>query len=366
MLVKAYVVDHKDDIRQFRRALILPFDYEMMIRSTGIRYMWDQYSEAADDNDNVLEPIQAGVGRWLKEPRSQGPAGAAGADGAPGNDGADGAAGAAGAAGTQWYDGAGAPAGGTGINGDYYLNTTNGDVYKKAAGAWGVVGNLKGSTGATGDDGPAGADGDSDPLGLDFFAHNDLLPSTTYKEELLDWPAPDYQNLASGTLSRVMSRARFLQSGNPGNFGYDTGALRDEILAIAFFRGVAFNIGWSFSNVAVAAAQEPDGSYLFVTEPSISRMTVYKKAAGAFTVIASESTLFQTSGATIPTIGIAAYYKDTGNLLKLFVKFGHEQWFPVIELTDASFTTMRYVTVRISGNAGNVAWICCPMGIYHS
>lgn len=72
---------------------------------------------------------------------------------------AGGIGGGGGGGGTTWYDGAGAPAGGTGVDGDYYLRTTNGDVYKKTAGVWAVVGNIKGPTGATGATGPAGPAG---------------------------------------------------------------------------------------------------------------------------------------------------------------------------------------------------------------
>lgn len=62
-----------------------------------------------------------------------------------------GAAGTNGATGSIWYQGSGAPSGGTGANGDFYLNTANGDYYQKAAGSWGsVLGNLKGPTGAAG------------------------------------------------------------------------------------------------------------------------------------------------------------------------------------------------------------------------
>lgn len=80
-------------------------------------------------------------------PAGSGPAGAAGADGA------------AGTPGSVWYSGAGAPGGGTGINGDYYLRTSNDDVYFKSAGSWAVIGNVKGSTGATGAAGATGATG---------------------------------------------------------------------------------------------------------------------------------------------------------------------------------------------------------------
>ena len=66
--------------------------------------------------------------------------------------GATGAVGVAGADGITytWRSGAGAPAGGLGINGDFYLNTTNGDVYLKTAGTWAVVINIIGADGANG------------------------------------------------------------------------------------------------------------------------------------------------------------------------------------------------------------------------
>ena len=60
--------------------------------------------------------------------------------------------GGGGGGGSTWFDGAGVPSSGTGSNGDYYLNTTNGDVYNKSAGTWSVVGNIKGPQG---DAGPA-------------------------------------------------------------------------------------------------------------------------------------------------------------------------------------------------------------------
>lgn len=87
-----------------------------------------------------------------------GAGGPQGAQGLPGND-------AAGTAGTIWRDGAGAPSNALGINGDYYLNDTNGDVYLKAAGSYSVAANIKGATGATGAAGSNGAAGATGPQG---------------------------------------------------------------------------------------------------------------------------------------------------------------------------------------------------------
>ena len=59
-----------------------------------------------------------------------------GPTGATGPTGPTGPTGSTGAAGSVWYSGSGVPSAGTGVNGDFYLNTANGDVYQKAGGSW--------------------------------------------------------------------------------------------------------------------------------------------------------------------------------------------------------------------------------------
>jgi hypothetical protein len=73
-----------------------------------------------------------------------------GINGNPGSTGATGAAGVDGTPGAKWFVGSGAPSSGTGVNGDFYLNSVNGDVYgPKAAGAWpgSAASNIKGANG---------------------------------------------------------------------------------------------------------------------------------------------------------------------------------------------------------------------------
>ena len=82
-----------------------------------------------------------------------------GATGLPGNQGATGLAG------SQWFEGPGAPAAGLGNNGDDYLDLNTSDVYKKNAGTWALVGNIKGVTGPAGPGGLTGAQGSTGPLG---------------------------------------------------------------------------------------------------------------------------------------------------------------------------------------------------------
>lgn len=48
------------------------------------------------------------------------------------------------AQGGQWFRGAGGPAGSLGVNGNYYLNELNGDLYQKVSGTWVLALNIKG------------------------------------------------------------------------------------------------------------------------------------------------------------------------------------------------------------------------------
>jgi hypothetical protein len=76
----------------------------------------------------------------------------------PDNIGAQGPAGPAGD-GSVIFNGAGAPAPGLGAEGDYYINTSNGDFYTKTGGVWQVIASIIGPAGAAGAAGPAGAAG---------------------------------------------------------------------------------------------------------------------------------------------------------------------------------------------------------------
>lgn len=71
-----------------------------------------------------------------------------------------------GGVGSQILTGAGAPATGLGSDGDLYLDTASGDVYKKVSGSWGTaISNITGPQGEPGTDGAPGADGDTGPAG---------------------------------------------------------------------------------------------------------------------------------------------------------------------------------------------------------
>ena len=52
-----------------------------------------------------------------------------------------------GQAGSIWYNSFSAPVAGSGFDTDYHLNRTTGDLYYRTAGAWGLIGNVKGPAG---------------------------------------------------------------------------------------------------------------------------------------------------------------------------------------------------------------------------
>jgi hypothetical protein len=95
-----------------------------------------------DDTGNVYAKA-AGV--WSVVANIKGPTGTTGATGATGDPG------------SVWREGSGAPSNGLGINGDFYLDGDNGDVYLKATGTYSIVANIKGPTGATGATGAMGS-----------------------------------------------------------------------------------------------------------------------------------------------------------------------------------------------------------------
>ena len=59
-----------------------------------------------------------------------------GTTGATGAQGPTGPTGAAGSPGSVWYNGSGVPLDTLGVDGDYYLRNTTGDVYQKVGGTW--------------------------------------------------------------------------------------------------------------------------------------------------------------------------------------------------------------------------------------
>ena len=122
--------------------------------------------------------------------------------GATGATGATGSTGATGTAGSTWYQGAGAPSGGTGVNGDYYLNTSTGGIYLKSSGTWSVIVTLTST-----DTNAIHKDGTTSTVSADipFNAHkltglaNPTLAQDAATKAYVDGRTPDYSTSETDT-----------------------------------------------------------------------------------------------------------------------------------------------------------------------
>lgn len=106
-------------------------------------------SATGNNGDTYIDLVTGNVyqkasGAWA--PTGNSLKGAAGTNGTNGTNGGPGTNGTNGA---SFLSGSGAPAAGTGNNGDTYVNLANGEVFQKASGTWADTGaSLKGATGA--------------------------------------------------------------------------------------------------------------------------------------------------------------------------------------------------------------------------
>ena len=104
-----------------------------------------------------------------------GATGPQGIQGETGSTGSTGSTGPAGSDGKTLLNGSGAPGSGLGVDGDFYIDTTNKDIYgPKASGAWGSgISYIQGETGATGPQGIQGIQGDTGSQGIQGPAGQD-------------------------------------------------------------------------------------------------------------------------------------------------------------------------------------------------
>jgi hypothetical protein len=163
------------------------------VPSDGLGIDGDYYLDTAG-NGNVYKKAS---GTYTLQCSILGPQGAAGETGATGPTGDTGATGptgdtgATGAPGSVWREGTGVPSDGLGIDGDFYLDGANGNVYKRITGTYVLQCNIKGPTGDTGATGPAGADG-ADGVGVPAGGTTGQLlakiSNTDYDDEWIDPP----------------------------------------------------------------------------------------------------------------------------------------------------------------------------------
>ena len=198
---------------------------------------------------------------------------------------------------------------------------------------------------------------------LAFFSHNSLMPSRQVRKDPYDFPATDFSNIGGGTITRSMSVMKYVAPAANTNFGWDMGASFSKVLMIlGNVRVHATNGGIGFFPTLPSAVDPTDG-YLFVSEPSV--LKVYKRSGGVYTSLTSTALVGITDTTPGSVISLAAYVNGSTNRLVLMVRFGAERWFPVLDFTDASFSSFRYAGVFVAAPGGGTTnFFGCPMGIW--
>lgn len=227
--------------------------------------------------------------------------------------------GPAGTPGSTWLSGTTVPAAGTGVNGDFYLNTTTSDVYKKTSGAWAVVVNIKGPTGATGAAGTNGAtwlSGSGVPASAtgangDFYLNT--ATSDVYKKTSGAWAIVVNIKGNAGTNGSTWLSGSGVPGSNLGANGdlYLNTATSDVYLKTSGTWAIITNIKGAPGDVA-AAAQAP---YPDVWAPLNDDMRLLAGVAPYDTVIISGQTLeLASKSITFSRSTTATYIDKTGVL----------------------------------------------------
>ncbi len=180
----------------------------------------DVYKQT-NGNYGVVANIKGAAG-------AQGPQGIQGATGPAGSGTGTGTVGPAGAPGAVWRAGSGAPPTNN-VDGDFWLNNLNGDVYRQTSGSYSVVANIKGATGAQGPQGIQGATGPAGSgTGTSTFATlggaaADNASLTTYVQSKAGMPVVNLGNYISGggtTAQNTAAIDSWIAALRPGTRGY--------------------------------------------------------------------------------------------------------------------------------------------------
>ena len=229
-------------------------------------------------------------GAWPSGVSLVGPTGATGAQGIQGATGATGVAGVAGADGKTVRNGTSDPVSGTGVDGDFYINTATNTLFgPKANGAWpsgvslvgptGATGpqGIQGATGATGAAGPkgdTGATGPQGPIGLPgqaatpnlaaVLANNNSANSLQIKNlanpteaqdavtkqyvDLLQAQITELQNLTTSPVPQLGLVAWYPFNGNVNDESGNNNVLQSFGITSTTDRSGNSNAAYSFSN----------------------------------------------------------------------------------------------------------------------
>jgi hypothetical protein len=231
------------------------------------------------------------------------------------------------------------PGGGQTVNGGATLAIT---TQWQTVGIVSIGPNYIGTYGAVGTGGGGGASA-LDIFYKDFFSQAGMLPPTVYKEELYTFPAKDWEvNLGPGsapTHALLQSRDRIVGTGNTDyRFGWDTGALRNKMLFIVGgLRARGFTVGAFITPLTSLV-----GTIVLFDSPFGAAGIEFAGPGGSD----GSADYNETNDTRNREMSYAIYYSKVDQIVRGFVKFGAEQWWPIGSYT-ADEGQMRYAGIRV-------------------
>jgi hypothetical protein len=317
----------------------------------------------------------------------QGPIGLTGATGPQGSQGIPGPQGATGPQGSQgdpgtpgsvWHQGSGAPGAALGVVGDFYLNTADGNVYRKTGAlVWTVVGNIKGPQGIQGIQGIQGPQGLAavwrngngaplDTLGIDGDYYLNALNGNVYAK------AAGTYTIVANILGPVGPTGAIGPQGPSGPQGIqgvkgDTGDVGpigatgpqgiQGIQGEQGLQGVPGEVSTAALDAAIATRQPLDGD-LTALAALTGTGIFYRSGTDTWSPVAIGENLSFTTGtltaaggrytfaATAPASPTAGdlWYDSTTGSLSIYVDDGNSaQW---VQISPANLDTSQFAPIK--------------------
>jgi hypothetical protein len=196
-----------------------------------------------------------------------------------------GSTGASGAAGSIWRNGTGAPSNAVGVDGDYYLNDSNGDVYKRSGGAYAIVANIQGPVGSS----------------------RNVINNGSFYQGLLPWGT-------SGAVPPTLGTGRLAVTGSAQQFA-DPGAGAALTNVGSIFQGFTIQQPSGTQNLTFWEACYLSGTTAFVSNTGIVKVYLFDAQAGTETLIGTynKTASSATAAWTQHTIDVTANLTQLGD-----------------------------------------------------
>lgn len=195
-------------------------------------------------------------------------------------------------------------------------------------------------------------------LGKKFFSDAGLLPGTKYYENAVNAaPTPDWDRTGVTPVA-VGNNKRWAGVPTTSLFGWDLGGNKQRILFIASgYQCANADRLMGMSTTIPAGAGDATGNGYLTGNNNIGTWAMYKMTGGGYSNLSPTSYWVAYTNYPISQ----AMLFDNGNI-RAFAKMGNSNWMEVAFKNDGTYTSLRYVWIRLLG-AGDMN--LGPVSIYY-